>query len=615
MLLISQWAGVLANHTDSRHHGQPGNSRAWNPNESRPENDRAMRKKAAFAVLFALLALAPSGFAQLVLTPVPQQQFFGPNGQPLSGGCLFTYAAGTTTPQATYTNSAGTIQNGNPIILNGGGFAAYEIWLNQAQSYKFVLFSAGGVNCTNGTQQWSADNVTPAVIATQTNTFTAPQTFSGAVTSTNVAAGTVANKNFPGDGVQYVSTSGSDSNDGLSAGTAKSTLAGAISTLTTGGTIYVGAGTFTMSSGVTVPVPIRIQCAVGGTPSRGGYGTVFKYTATIGVAITFSMNPGDQTGAGIYDCAFIGPGSTTSTTAIQLGSATGHAVSVTVARVHIGDNTNGLSDGFGTGYALYSSNGYINTILDPNCEYVGTCLVAYGEGTRVFGGDMANSTTSIVANGGSDVYAFGTSFDSDTGVYVNNNAGQFYCYGCHFENNSAALTSAGFIETQGSGNTAIYGGTFLDDSTSGTLTAFFTFGGSGTPHLLISGPLISSNGQTLTNVINPGSLTPAVTIAPPLYQTGTATAPIYPLSVSGTGACATITSISGVWAGTFSCTGTSGSSTATITLTQARNGWSCIASDQTQATSLPQSGQTGTTCTIKGSVNANDVIVFTATPY
>ena len=34
-------------------------------------------------------------------------QFFDNNGAPLTGGKLYTYAAGTTTPQATYTSISG----------------------------------------------------------------------------------------------------------------------------------------------------------------------------------------------------------------------------------------------------------------------------------------------------------------------------------------------------------------------------------------------------------------------------------------------------------------------------------------------------------------------------
>jgi len=41
------------------------------------------------------------------------QQFFDNNGVPLAGGLIYTYAAGTTTPQATFTTSAGSISHTN----------------------------------------------------------------------------------------------------------------------------------------------------------------------------------------------------------------------------------------------------------------------------------------------------------------------------------------------------------------------------------------------------------------------------------------------------------------------------------------------------------------------
>jgi hypothetical protein len=69
-------------------------------------------------------------------------QFFDNNGNPLVGGKLFTYAAGTTTPQATFTSALGITPHSNPIILNGGGRVPGEIWLTDGLQYKFVLFSS-----------------------------------------------------------------------------------------------------------------------------------------------------------------------------------------------------------------------------------------------------------------------------------------------------------------------------------------------------------------------------------------------------------------------------------------------------------------------------------------
>jgi hypothetical protein len=67
-------------------------------------------------------------------------QLFDNNGNPLAGGKIFTYLAGSTTPQATYTTSAGNIAHSNPIVLNGAGrVSGGEIWLSEGISYKFIV--------------------------------------------------------------------------------------------------------------------------------------------------------------------------------------------------------------------------------------------------------------------------------------------------------------------------------------------------------------------------------------------------------------------------------------------------------------------------------------------
>jgi len=66
-------------------------------------------------------------------------QFFTNSGVPLSGGKLYTYAAGTTTPKTSYTSSSGATSHTNPIILDSAGrVPGGEIWIT-APPYKFVL--------------------------------------------------------------------------------------------------------------------------------------------------------------------------------------------------------------------------------------------------------------------------------------------------------------------------------------------------------------------------------------------------------------------------------------------------------------------------------------------
>jgi hypothetical protein len=85
------------------------------------------------------------------LFPTPVMQFFTANGAPLSGGKLFTYAAGTVTPLATYTDYNAGTANTNPVILNSRGEAS--IWLGTSMYY-MVLKDSTDV------QIWTADNVT-----------------------------------------------------------------------------------------------------------------------------------------------------------------------------------------------------------------------------------------------------------------------------------------------------------------------------------------------------------------------------------------------------------------------------------------------------------------------
>lgn len=83
------------------------------------------------------------------------QQFFDNDGIPLAGGKLYSYAAGTTTPQTTYTSAAGSVAHTNPIILDSAGrIATGEIWVTAGQNYKFVLKTSAEITLAT----W--DNIT-----------------------------------------------------------------------------------------------------------------------------------------------------------------------------------------------------------------------------------------------------------------------------------------------------------------------------------------------------------------------------------------------------------------------------------------------------------------------
>lgn len=127
------------------------------------------------------------------LAPVQRLQYFAADGiTPAAGGKIFTYLAGTATKAATYTTSAGTVANSNPIILNSAGRTPYGVWLTAGIDYKFVqapstdtdppaspIFTEdylSGINDTGETSQWETSLVAPTYQGVSTFTLAGDQT-------------------------------------------------------------------------------------------------------------------------------------------------------------------------------------------------------------------------------------------------------------------------------------------------------------------------------------------------------------------------------------------------------------------------------------------------------
>jgi microcystin-dependent protein len=91
-----------------------------------------------------------------VITPSAKTQFIGANGEPLVGGKLYTYVAGTTTPSPTYTDNTGSTPNANPVILDARGEA--DVWLGES-TYKFKLTDA------NDVEIWTVDYISAPTTA------------------------------------------------------------------------------------------------------------------------------------------------------------------------------------------------------------------------------------------------------------------------------------------------------------------------------------------------------------------------------------------------------------------------------------------------------------------
>ena len=83
------------------------------------------------------------------LLPYPRFKGESSTGDALSGGKLYSYEPGTTTPKATYTTYDASVANANPVILDANG----EAVVYTDGSYKFVLTDS------NDVVQWTMDNV------------------------------------------------------------------------------------------------------------------------------------------------------------------------------------------------------------------------------------------------------------------------------------------------------------------------------------------------------------------------------------------------------------------------------------------------------------------------
>jgi hypothetical protein len=127
------------------------------------------------------------------LTPTPKQQFFDANGNPLAAGKVYTYAGGTTTPIATYTNQAGSSTNTNPIILDSRGMA--NIWLQPTVAYKFLITDANDVT------QYTTDNI---LVPVDNLSFSSPPPIGNVSPNTGAFSTLSATGNVTFSGFGYV---------------------------------------------------------------------------------------------------------------------------------------------------------------------------------------------------------------------------------------------------------------------------------------------------------------------------------------------------------------------------------------------------------------------------
>ena len=135
----------------------------------------------------------------------PYSYFADSNGAPLAGGKIYTYVAGTTTPQPTYTDSTLITPLANPVVLDSAGRA--QIWLSGF--YKIVVKDALG-NTISTTDNISAVSNGGDMLASTYD----PANISEQLVGIN-AAQTLANKTLETPDITGVTNGGNASTGSL----------------------------------------------------------------------------------------------------------------------------------------------------------------------------------------------------------------------------------------------------------------------------------------------------------------------------------------------------------------------------------------------------------------
>lgn len=220
----------------------------------------------------------------VTLAPPMFLQFMNPNnsGSPAAGFQLFTYVAGTTTPQATWTDSTETVQNPNPIILDANGAAT--VWGDPTLAFKFVLANPNDTNPPTSPLRTTDNFYFPLTSATVV-------VANYAITTAEITAGIVpTNFQYPPLDIRRY---GADPTGTLPADNAMSTAIAVAKAQGNGGTIRAPAGLYTFGSEINLDSAVSIFIeGDGGANSATGTPTTLEFLENGGTFIFAGSSSG-----------------------------------------------------------------------------------------------------------------------------------------------------------------------------------------------------------------------------------------------------------------------------------------------------------------------------------
>lgn len=591
---------------------------------------------------FAFVLLASAAAAQVAVVPYrsPHVTFTDATGIPLADGCVFFYQGGTSTPQATYTDSTGTTQNTNPVILDSTGSA--NIWFGPS-AYKIVAWTNGGTNCATGTQQWSVDQV-PG------NSFT------GSIGGATISSGTISGATITGGSINNTPTGTSTPNLGdftsilassinktlypaqcltnvnyaswcISGGDIGQQINAAWASCSDACTVHLGPAAYTYATTIS---------ATSGSPSLiCDAGATLQYTGTGDAIDLFNLTTSAQ--EIISGCSFSGTSS---------GAAGLHVKGSSTAGIFSGISISGFTSGDCLRNEGVQGAMYINPTLSGCLNGVHNIGQSAGVGAnnlRFIGGSISNNSQYGIFEDASLRSSVGSNYKNTyQRILIQGNTTQIFfqgCTSCGLYGNTIEIFTTGTVPEQllvGDASNSVIGLAVRDNyfwAPSATVTNVINLVNAASA--IIDGNYESSS-FTSTNFVNAAAASTNIFVKANFvgstnYTAGAGTfaqicdgsgnCSVLATSFESVGAAAGIAGCSlsgakgGSQAGQFTA-GVTGACTVNISpgLT-AKNGWRCAASDITSPANFTQSATATTTCTVSGSATSGDVITWSAVAY
>lgn len=334
------------------------------------------------------------------------QQFFDDSGVPLSGGKLYSYAAGTTTPQTTYTSASGSTPLSNPIILNSGGrVPTGEIWITAGSNYKFVLKTSTDTTLAT----W--DNITGingTGITSNASNVTYDPAGTGAVSTTVQAKlrQIVSVKDFGA-----VGNGSTDDTAAINAAILAVNTAG-------GGTVVVPNGTFMVSPSTVSGIATGVACIVmRDNVDIDLQGTVKAISGSYGAGAFYGMVRCLDTG--LSNASITGSGTIDGNRANQIANTQASNIFLPVT---YNVNISGIScinaNGMGIQFVQpsYPTVGATSTACSIENCFVNNCTNIGIQISHTLFARISNNTITTCTNNGIDIYGEAGTSVADNGV-------------------------------------------------------------------------------------------------------------------------------------------------------------------------------------------------------